>query len=459
VPKGYNRKIMNRTYLDQDPYFRHLLSLHGFYSDSLSAIQQSGDPLWERKLQEIQGLLGLVRQKGNGRFDALVCSLVGSGTSLPLPEALNEELQVDREIVLRKRGPIRNEWMDLQRPEKKVVIGRRESEQPFKFKESTIHNQKQTKVPYTSLKHNEKIRETGLKLFETASKMNQIPEKISQRTPLMPLIDSENTKRLILDDMPQYEYGDPLLQVIPGLKTNHGNFSTDSNTFVNQKTKRSTNDDLADLFLRNTEDRREEKRLPKLSFELESSSNSSICSVEQGEIIRFTSSICQKEDPLYCYEEWPLKSNERDYREKLPQTTTSMATEALPTYVKLRKSRPQPCLRERSLEKDVSFEKHKEVKEKEKSASRKPKKNFIYSGRRKGGGRKTLDPQMEARLLLWLAEKTKQSGEIPTRRLIRDTALTMADPNCEFKASKGWCDKFLARNKSALGKSTRNVRG
>lgn len=67
--------------------------------------------------------------------------------------------------------------------------------------------------------------------------------------------------------------------------------------------------------------------------------------------------------------------------------------------------------------------------------------------RRSGGGRKTLDPVMESKLEKWVKEFVKRSKYFPGRRQIAEKAKEWSMFSSSFKASKGWCDKFLKRNR------------
>ena len=69
--------------------------------------------------------------------------------------------------------------------------------------------------------------------------------------------------------------------------------------------------------------------------------------------------------------------------------------------------------------------------------------------RKKGGGRKTLDPEMEESLLTWIAEATRSSQMFPTRGLIKSRAKSFSKVRTVL-ASKGWCDKFFKRNQDRL---------
>lgn len=60
--------------------------------------------------------------------------------------------------------------------------------------------------------------------------------------------------------------------------------------------------------------------------------------------------------------------------------------------------------------------------------------------RKKGGGRKIMDPEMENKLLYWYNSLTL-SGRVPTCKMIKEKALKYASIKT-FKASKGWLDKF-----------------
>lgn len=76
--------------------------------------------------------------------------------------------------------------------------------------------------------------------------------------------------------------------------------------------------------------------------------------------------------------------------------------------------------------------------------------------RKKGGGRKTLDPDMERNLLNWIEEATKTSGSFPNRGLIKSRAKTFSKVK-KFLASKGWCDKFFKRNVLRLEKIKKSI--
>lgn len=69
--------------------------------------------------------------------------------------------------------------------------------------------------------------------------------------------------------------------------------------------------------------------------------------------------------------------------------------------------------------------------------------------RKKGGGRKTLDPDMEVNLLNWIENSTRDSQSFPSRCLIKEKAKSLTKVD-NFLASKGWCDKFFKRNAERL---------
>ena len=66
--------------------------------------------------------------------------------------------------------------------------------------------------------------------------------------------------------------------------------------------------------------------------------------------------------------------------------------------------------------------------------------------RKKGAGRKTMNPEMEKEIIKWVIERIKEKKVMPRRKDILLKA--MYYKNEKFKASKGWCDKFLKRNRS-----------
>lgn len=74
-------------------------------------------------------------------------------------------------------------------------------------------------------------------------------------------------------------------------------------------------------------------------------------------------------------------------------------------------------------------------------------KRWIKNGpeRKKGAGRKTMDPNMERNLLNWVANEFSKKGEFPDNKEIKNQAKIFSNQE-KFKASKGWCDKFLRRN-------------
>lgn len=74
-------------------------------------------------------------------------------------------------------------------------------------------------------------------------------------------------------------------------------------------------------------------------------------------------------------------------------------------------------------------------------------KRWLRNGpeRKKGAGRKTMDPSMEHKLLNWIADEYKRTGIFPDCKDVKAQAKIFSNNN-DFKASKGWCDKFMRRN-------------
>lgn len=72
----------------------------------------------------------------------------------------------------------------------------------------------------------------------------------------------------------------------------------------------------------------------------------------------------------------------------------------------------------------------------------------------RGLGRRLKDPELEQKtidfVLGYLSSEGKfrklTEGKMPARRKIRNYARTEYDNFKLFKASKGWCDKFMKRN-------------
>ena len=64
--------------------------------------------------------------------------------------------------------------------------------------------------------------------------------------------------------------------------------------------------------------------------------------------------------------------------------------------------------------------------------------------RKKGCGRKTKNPKMEEKLLLWYNDKIKTNINV-TAKMIRDKAVEISNDK-DFLASKGWLEKFKKKN-------------
>ena len=76
------------------------------------------------------------------------------------------------------------------------------------------------------------------------------------------------------------------------------------------------------------------------------------------------------------------------------------------------------------------------------------KKRFQSQSNNKGGGRKTLDPEMEDELYDWcLEESERKEGKPLSRSTLKQAARRLSRFPGTFKASKGWLDKFIKRYK------------
>lgn len=72
--------------------------------------------------------------------------------------------------------------------------------------------------------------------------------------------------------------------------------------------------------------------------------------------------------------------------------------------------------------------------------------------RKKGGGRKTKDPEMEKDLYKWYLENKREDRQI-TARMVKERAIELT--TCpDFIASKGWLDKFKIRYNLDIAKET-----
>lgn len=74
-------------------------------------------------------------------------------------------------------------------------------------------------------------------------------------------------------------------------------------------------------------------------------------------------------------------------------------------------------------------------------------KRWLVQGveRKKGAGRKMTDPSMEDHLLEWIRNFHKIFSKLPDQTMLKTQAFQFSSNSC-FKASKGWCDKFIKRN-------------
>ena len=85
-------------------------------------------------------------------------------------------------------------------------------------------------------------------------------------------------------------------------------------------------------------------------------------------------------------------------------------------------------------------------------------KRWIESGpeRKKGGGRKANDKEMEDKLYQWCTQMTSMKKPFSQRTLKKKAIEFCKDPN--FIASQTWVTKFLSRNKNIkCTKTTRLV--
>ena len=74
-------------------------------------------------------------------------------------------------------------------------------------------------------------------------------------------------------------------------------------------------------------------------------------------------------------------------------------------------------------------------------------KRWLLSGPiRKKGGRKTQDPIMERRLMKWIEDYRSSHKKLPSTREIKENARKFTSCQINFKASKGWLEKFLLRH-------------
>jgi hypothetical protein len=71
---------------------------------------------------------------------------------------------------------------------------------------------------------------------------------------------------------------------------------------------------------------------------------------------------------------------------------------------------------------------------------------IVGTDRKRGGGRKQLDVEMEGKLYHWILEQMRVNQSKVTRTQIRTKALELTNHKGIFKASKGWTDKFIRKH-------------
>jgi hypothetical protein len=54
---------------------------------------------------------------------------------------------------------------------------------------------------------------------------------------------------------------------------------------------------------------------------------------------------------------------------------------------------------------------------------------------------------MEQELLKWIQKHYRENNKLPQNKEIKQMALLLSKSS-KFKASKGWCDKFIKRNRN-----------
>ena len=72
--------------------------------------------------------------------------------------------------------------------------------------------------------------------------------------------------------------------------------------------------------------------------------------------------------------------------------------------------------------------------------------------RKKGGGRKTKDPEMEKHLYRWYLTK-RDAADPVTAKMIKEKAIQLTTCR-DFIASKGWLDKFKIRYRLDIAKES-----
>ena len=85
-------------------------------------------------------------------------------------------------------------------------------------------------------------------------------------------------------------------------------------------------------------------------------------------------------------------------------------------------------------------------------------KRWLENGyERKKGGRKTQDPLMELKLVEWINDFKKINDIMPTSKLIKKVAMKFSNVK-NFKASKGWYEKFIHRYENKKILKTEEIR-
>lgn len=74
--------------------------------------------------------------------------------------------------------------------------------------------------------------------------------------------------------------------------------------------------------------------------------------------------------------------------------------------------------------------------------------------RKEGSGRKTTNTEIEKKILNWIEDFIFKEKMLPKQKYILVKGADFVSEN--FKASKGWCDKFMKRNKVKINRMLQN---
>ena len=410
--------------VDVEKYTEHLMAMNKFYSESLNLFDTETDKKKAGLVKDLQNLLQLIQQKGKAQ-DHLV-NKIFKATNLNIkieqpPEPVGRLLN-KRQVIrfTNPDGETDTVYLDLDSAEyEEFECGGLESPK----KRSAHFNIKEEYYGEST--------ETGPKEQSSARK---IPKFWINTEP------PQNQKPSLLPEVKQEI-----------LKTDM--VTTRRQKLTQTKAAKPLPDPIKDILKGNSQGTLVQRKPAKQSFEMQVPEEPERKSLSSEEAKKSSEEESEDSEEDETYE--PEVSRRVDQWVKREKTKQSSSNSA--------KGRPRGSYNMLNLDQritilnyasrhgvDAAHEKYKICKSRIR--------RYIHHGadRKKGGGRKTLDPHMETNLLNWIEKSSIDSKSFPSRCLIKEKAKDLSRVG-NFLASKGWCDKFFKRNCERLEKIRKGV--